>query len=274
MKNNGVHIAQTIRASLSEAFASLPRPVALTVLSLSNDSVTEQYTRIKEKMGKDLGVSVSLPQIPHGITTDDFIARIHEEANQSDGIIVQLPLPSHIDAEKVRDAIPKEKDVDCLGTDAYRAFEEGESAILPPVVGAFEYILRTANISVAGKKVVVVGHGRLVGAPAAAWFKQSGADVIVCDEHTEDVKEHTQKADIVVLGAGVPGLLKPDMIKEGVVILDAGTSESGGIVVGDADPACADKASLMTPVPGGIGPITIAMLYKNLYTLVSDKMKS
>jgi methylenetetrahydrofolate dehydrogenase (NADP+)/methenyltetrahydrofolate cyclohydrolase len=129
-----------------------------------------------------------------------------------------------------------------------------------------EYVLRTHDISCVRKRVTVVGQGRLVGKPAAALFEKRGA-VVVRVAKGDDIGAATRDADIIVLGAGEPGLLKPEMIKDGVVILDAGTSESRGAVVGDADPACADKASLFTPVPGGIGPIAVVEIFANLFEL-------
>ncbi|MEK7579460.1 MAG: bifunctional 5,10-methylenetetrahydrofolate dehydrogenase/5,10-methenyltetrahydrofolate cyclohydrolase [Patescibacteria group bacterium] len=272
MKVDGILIAREIRVSLTPLFTLLPKRARISVLVLSEDEATRQYIGIKERVGTALGIKVSIVRVPPTITTNDLVLKITEKASQGDGIIVQLPLPVHVDTEKIRNAIPKEKDIDCLGTDAYAEFETGQGKILPPVVGAFGHILHTHDVSVVGKNVVVVGHGRLVGQPATVWFKQQGAEVIVCDENTKDISEYTQKADIIVLGAGHPGLLKSDMIKSGVVILDAGTSESGGKVIGDADPHCEEKAALITPVPGGIGPVAIAILYKNLYTLITDRI--
>ena len=125
-------------------------------------------------------------------------------------------------------------------------------------------ILESECITVEGKEVVIVGNGSLVGKPAAAWFRLGGAHVDVADNETDNLPDVTKQADIIVCGAGVPGLITPEMIKEGVIILDAGTSEDSGKLRGDADPACADKASLYTPVPGGIGPITVAVLLRNV----------
>ncbi|MEX0930993.1 MAG: bifunctional 5,10-methylenetetrahydrofolate dehydrogenase/5,10-methenyltetrahydrofolate cyclohydrolase, partial [Candidatus Paceibacterota bacterium] len=112
--------------------------------------------------------------------------------------------------------------------------------------------------------------GRLVGKPVAKWFTEMGANVRVLTKESKDIAQYTKQADIIVCGAGASGFLKPDMIKEGVIILDAGTSEEGGVLRGDADPLCSEKAALMTPVPNGIGPVTIAMLLKNLVLLAEQ----
>ena len=179
---------------------------------------------------------------------------------------MQLALPEHIDTKAILDAVPVEKDIDVLSSKSRERFEKGELDITPPVVGAIKEIVEREQVEFGGKNVVVVGKGSLVGGPAALWFKNKGANVTVVDQDTNNITEVTQNADIIVSGAGVPGLITPDMIKEGMVLLDAGTSEQGGKLKGDADPACAEKASIFTPVPGGIGPITIATLLQNLVT--------
>ena len=143
---------------------------------------------------------------------------------------------------------------------------EGRS-VLAPVAGAIEEILERSTIDVRGKKCVVVGAGKLVGAPAAYLMRRLGSDVSVVTLESGSLDE-LKTADIVILGAGNPGFVTPEMIKEGVVLIDAGTSEQGGKVRGDADPACSEKAALFTPVPGGLGPIAVAMIFKNLLDLI------
>ncbi len=267
---DGRTIAKELRAELALSFGTLEKPPRVTVFVLSEDEATRQYIGIKERTGRELGATVSIERMPEDTTTQELIDAIGIAALATEGIIVQLPLPPHIDGEAVRDALPKSKDIDCLGTAAFADFDAGTGIVIPPVVSAMEHILRLNAIDILEKKVVVIGHGRLVGQPAEIWFRARGGHVTVCDQKTEDLSVHTKDADIIVLGAGVPGLLTPNMIKDGVAILDAGASEAGGKVVGDADPACAEKAALFTPVPGGIGPIAIAMLFRNLYILATD----
>jgi methylenetetrahydrofolate dehydrogenase (NADP+)/methenyltetrahydrofolate cyclohydrolase len=151
-------------------------------------------------------------------------------------------------------------------------YDGSDNTLLPPVVGAIAEISRTHNVSFANRSVVVVGNGRLVGAPAAAYAAKEGARVTVVTKDSDNISA-TRDADIIILGAGSPGLLTPDMVKEGVVVFDAGTSEEGGMLVGDADPAVVQKAALLTPVPGGIGPLTIAILLKNVLYLATHRRK-
>lgn len=268
---NGKEIAAEVSARVREEFAQRTARSVLQVIMVGSDAVTEQFVRIKKRVADSVGVELVERRFPAVISTEALVTEIQNSVSAGDGIIVQLPLPEHIDVKKIQSVIPASHDVDCLGTQARRAFEEGNSVLLPPVVGACKEILSRAGVDVAGKSAVVIGKGILVGAPSAVWLSQWGANVVALDEH-DFLETYSKKADIIVLGAGVPHLLKPDMIKDGVVILDAGTSESGGKVVGDADPSCAEKAALLTPVPGGIGPVAVAKIFENLLVCTSSTL--
>lgn len=255
----GRKIASQIKEEL--AFDTKPVFGVFEIVDGVSDEIqmaTEKFVEIKKKFAEDVGVTVVEIKLPAKATTEEIVQEIKRRESEFDGIIFQFPLPKHIDLDQVRNAIPPKKDIDVVGD---RAREEG--AMYPPVVGAFKEILDRNSIEVKEKKVVIIGRGELVGKPSVIYFEKEGADVVVLGRDS-DIKKETVDADILVLGAGVPGLITPDMIKEGVVILDAGTSEDQGKLAGDADPSCAEKASLFTPVPGGIGPITIAVLFKNL----------
>ena len=146
--------------------------------------------------------------------------------------------------------------------------------MLAPVTGAIKEILERLHVSLKDKKIVVVGNGRLVGAPTSAWLTSMGAEVAVLTREDAHIEAYTKDADIIVLGAGKANIVLPDMVKEGVIILDAGTSEAEGEVLGDASLLCAPKAAFFTPVPGGIGPIAVAMIFKNLFSLVHIRHNS
>lgn len=228
--------------------------------------VTASYARIKERGAEKLGIKMVRTELPEGSDTAAAIKAIQHLMEIADGVIPQLPIVSGIDAEAVINAMSKEKDVDVLSAAAVAEFETGKWSAIPPVPAALAYILKESGVDVRGKNIVSLGRGRLVGKPAAVLFQHLGATVDLLGRDA-DIVSYTKKADIIILGAGVPGILKPDMVKEGVAIIDAGTSESGGKVVGDADPAVADKAGVFTPVPGGVGPVAIAMIYKNVFAL-------
>lgn len=229
--------------------------LTLSIVVTQEDAVTNSFLKIKNRVAERLGVTV------------EYVPSLDDA--RGDGVILQLPLPEGVDTEHERNRIPLMKDVDGLSDAAFQAFCRGEFPP-PPVARALRTILSAHQVSPSGKRVVVVGQGRLVGLPAAELFRQEGASVTVL-KRGDDIGAQTRDADIVVLGAGEPGLLQPDMVREGVVILDAGTSESSGKVVGDASPACAEKASLFTPVPGGVGPVAVVEIFANLFELVKRR---
>jgi len=234
---DGRRIAEEILAGLGDSL----RGKKLGIVAAPGNPATESYVARKAKVAELLGVEV-------------VRGRLEDIASMCDGVLVQLP---HPDADTLIPNIPGHKDVDALG---------GHSPVLAPVAEAVKEVLMREGVGVANKKVVVVGEGRLVGKPVAAMLHEMGADVSVVTLGSGSLSALLD-ADIVVSGAGSPHFIKPEMLKQGVVLIDAGTSEQGGKVVGDCDPACANVASIFTPVPGGIGPIAVAMLFKNLSTL-------
>ncbi len=262
---DGKALAEKLYGELAEErkkFGDLTLGHLLTEIS----PVTASYARIKERGAERLQIKMVRTELPPGSSTDDALAAIKNLAETTDGVIPQLPIVQGIDVESVINAVPKEKDVDVLSLAAVAEFEKGGWPAIPPVPAALAYILKESGVDVRGKNLVCVGGGRLVGKPAAVLFKQLGANVTTLIKG-DDVASKTREADIIILGAGVAGLLKTDMVKDGVAVVDAGTSEQGGKVVGDADPSIAEKCSVFTPVPGGVGPVAIAMIYKNLFAL-------
>jgi len=260
---DGKKIRDEIIDELRPKFALLGG-ATLAVVWVGDDQATAKFVEQKKKFAEEAGVTLRLFEYENDITQADLEEAVRRLADDSEirGIIVQLPLPKHITTQAIIELVPPEKDIDALGP---------EAKILSPVVMAVKEIIDRYKIPFIGNTFVVVGQGKLVGRPVAVWLAQSGALVEVADQTTGDIEAFTKTADVIIMGAGVPGLLKPSMVKEGVVIIDAGTSEQAGRLEGDADPECIVKASLITPVPGGVGPIVIAELFKNLFTLVSAK---
>ena len=261
---DGKQIAEKLYGELAkerEEFGDLTLGHLLTETS----TVTASYARIKERGAARLNIKMIRAELPTGSSTEDAVAAIEELVATTDGVIPQLPIVQGIDPDVVLNAVPKEKDVDVLSAAAFAEFEKGGWPAIPPVPAALAYILKESGVDVRGKKLVAFGKGRLVGKPGGILFTRLGADVTYLIKG--DDTSPTRDADIIVLGTGVAGILKPDMVKDGVAVVDAGTSEQGGKVVGDADPEVAKKASVFTPVPGGVGPVAIAMIYKNLFAL-------
>lgn len=240
-------------------------PLSLGVVIATTSPVTQSYVGIKKRAAADLNIDVVEYRLSDSATLEEIIEATRK-AGTHDGVILQLPLPTGIDVDVAKNTISPMLDVDVLGDEAFRLFEADNFPAVPPVPAAMHYILKRNNIAIAGANMVLIGGGRLVGRPAGVLFKRLGANVRTLVKG-DDVASATKEADIIISGAGVPALLKPDMIKEGVAIIDGGTSESGGMVVGDADPACAEKASVFTPVPGGVGPIAVVEIFANLVAL-------
>lgn len=251
---DGRQVAAEILADVKARAARLPRAPQVVALVGEETRATLSYLKIKKSRAHDAGCTFEVR--PLGSSYDD-----------ADAVIIQLPLPQGLDQKKLCDGIPVAQDADVLSAAARDAFLKGkQDALLPPVAGAVQEILKRSHIDPRGKSVAVVGNGWLVGNPVAAWLKQQGATVAILTSSSQ-VEQSLPEADIVVSGAGVPHLIKPDYLKGGVVLIDAGTSESSGALAGDADPACAEAASVFTPVPGGVGPIAVAWLFNNVVTL-------
>jgi methylenetetrahydrofolate dehydrogenase (NADP+)/methenyltetrahydrofolate cyclohydrolase len=266
---DGKHIAAGIIRTLTSR--EDVRALSLTVISIDPTFATKKYLAIKERVALEVGVMLEVVTLPAHATTKDVLDAISSRKH-ADGVVLQLPYPPHIDMAALLQALPQHQDVDVMGDAARSAFEEGDELVTPPVVAAIARMSDEYAISFAGKHVVVIGKGKLVGAPAATWARRQGATVTALSK-TDDSKPFLKDADIVISGAGAPGLIQPSMIKEGVVIFDAGTSEDAGKLRGDADAQCAAHASFMTPVPGGIGPVAVALLFDNLVTLARARQK-
>ncbi|MCX6735536.1 MAG: bifunctional 5,10-methylenetetrahydrofolate dehydrogenase/5,10-methenyltetrahydrofolate cyclohydrolase [Candidatus Parcubacteria bacterium] len=263
---NGKQIAQEIKDALKKEAATLPRKLRLDIIYAGTDPVIENFLGMKIRVGKEIGVDTIVHRLPESISQKELIAHIKSIGSDSsaDGMLVQLPLPGGMDIQEILNTVPPEKDVDVLSDSALKLFSENKTDNISPVAGAFMEILQRNNVSLKSKKIVILGRGRLVGKPFAICVEREGADVTYLNSTTGDPVPHLLKADIIATGMGKPHFIKPEMIREGVIILDGGTSEKNGKIVGDADPACAEKCQIFTPVPGGIGPITVALIFKNL----------
>jgi len=261
---DGRMLAEVVYSDVRARVAFLKHPVRLGIVTCAPNFETEKYLEIKIKKAREVGIKVEVVTLQETASTEEVIDALKKLVPETDGVVVQLPLPSHIDTDAVLNALPSSHDVDVL--------KKETNEVLSPVVGALKTILDTCCVTPKEKFVTVIGSGRLVGLPAYNWFQTQGAFVSVVTKDTSDISHYTKNADIIVAGAGVPNLITPDMVKEGVVILDAGTSEEGGMLKGDAHPDCASKSSIFTPVPGGIGPLTIAVLLRNVVELAETKM--
>ena len=248
----------------------------LAVVIVGDDPASHAYVGMKEKACKKVGVYSIVHKMPDSISQTEIIEIIQMMNTNSHihGILVQLPLPPHIDTDKILEVIDPKKDVD--GFHAYNVGRlvtglDGFVACTPlGVMKMFEEY----DIDLKGKDVCVVGASNIVGKPMSSLLLNADATVTVTHIHTKDLKAHTSKADIIVVGVGVPGLIKEDMVKDGAIVIDIGMNRiADGSLVGDVDfKNVSPKCSYITPVPGGVGPMTIAMLLSN--TLISAKQRA
>lgn len=257
---DGKALAQELYSTLTSRIAGLSFVPHLAIISCAPDFGTQKYIGLKQARADMIGVAVTLFDNPVETTTGDLVTQIQQAVSRHHGIIVQLPLPAHIDTEAVLAAIPASHDVDALAS---------TDLVLSPVAAAIDHISAVHGVVWAGKEVVIFGQGRLVGKPVAHYAKKHGALLQVVTETTSDPYLLTATADIIVLGVGKSEIVTAAVVKEGVVVFDAGASEDSGVLRGDAAPDVADKAALFTPVPGGIGPLTLAFLFSNLVDLAT-----
>ena len=280
---SGKEIADQIRSEIVEEIARLKETniiPGLGVILVGNDPASDTYVRMKQKMCEDLGIISKDFRPEDDVTQDELHALINKFNNDSDihGILVQLPLPSHIDEKEALSTVAYEKDVDGFHPINVGKMTLGEAGFVPATpAGIIEILLRSGN-NPEGKHVVIVGRSRIVGRPLLNLLTQKreggNATVTLCHTRTPDLSVHTKQADILIAAAGMPGMIDGSMIKEGVVVIDVGTNrvedpskKSGYRLVGDVDfDSIAEKAKAITPVPGGVGPMTIMMLMKNTVT--------
>jgi methylenetetrahydrofolate dehydrogenase (NADP+)/methenyltetrahydrofolate cyclohydrolase len=242
--------AHEVRA-LRQAHQISPR---LAIVVTVENPVIDIYMRMKNRYGADILVDVDI----HRVRQDDAPALIRQlnENPAVHGIIVQLPLERPAETDMVVDLVAPEKDVDALGKDA--TFD-------PATPMAILWLLAGYNIDLRGKKVLLIGRGKLVGAPLEKIFKKSGVDVTVADRSTVDLRAETLQADVIITATGSPAILYPDMIKKGAVVVDAGVAGEEGKTVGDVAAEVYDRDDLtITPAKGGVGPLTVCALFENV----------
>jgi len=277
---DGKSLANKVQATVSTEVEQLKQEKnivpGLAVILIGDDPASHAYVKMKAKACEKVGFYSITHNMPDTISQDEIIATIEMMNNNPriDGILVQLPLPKHVDTDKILEVIDPKKDVD--GFHAYnvgRLVTNLDSFVACTPLGVMK-MFEEYNIDLKGQDVCVVGASNIVGKPMAALLLNAEATVTVTHIHTKNLKSHTSKADIIVVGVGVPGLIKEDMVKDGAIVIDIGINRiADGSLVGDVDfKAVSPKCSYITPVPGGVGPMTIAMLLSN--TLKAAKARA
>ncbi|MDD5086538.1 MAG: 5-formyltetrahydrofolate cyclo-ligase, partial [Candidatus Nanoarchaeia archaeon] len=273
---DGKSLSNKILDKIKEKIENEKIDLKLAVIIIGNDPASELYVKIKEKKCEYVGIKFELVRFNLDASEEDIIKKIDELNNDDSvtGILVQLPTPKHLSKEKIVNKIRVDKDVDCLTKLNRALIEKGEEYFSCCTPNGIIRILEENNISLKDKKTVIVGKGYLVGKPLSLMLKNLKVNFDVYNKKTNNIKEKTKKADILISATGVPHLIKSDYLKHGSVVIDAGNSKLGGNMVGDVDfEDVKNKVSFITPVPGGVGPMTVAMLIENLLLAYHKNLK-
>ena len=264
---NGKNLAEQIKNNLAQQIAALQTPPQLDIVLVGHDDASEIYVRNKIKAAEHINLKTVLHRFDENITENELstmVEKLNADKNVN-GIIVQLPLPPHIDTHRIINLIEPKKDVD-----GFHPYNTGllQNNQVPYFIAATPLgvmrLIQTVCPNLSGKNVVIIGASLIVGRPLATLLLNQECTVTITHIHTKNIKELTQKADIVVAACGVANLVKADWIKSGAVLIDVGINRCNGKICGDIDFASVqDKAGAITPVPGGVGPMTIAMLLEN-----------
>ena len=288
---DGVAIAAEIKAEVAaevSALSGMGFTPGLAVILVGSVAASEIYVRSKVKTCGELGIYSEMRTPPETVTTDELLAMVAELNGRDDidGILIQLPLPAHVDTKRLLEAVAPEKDVDGFHPVNVGRLQSGQPGLQPCTPAGVMEMLRRRNIPVAGKNAVVIGRSDIVGKPMAMLLLNASATVTICHSKTSNLAAVTQQADILVAAIGRAGYVTEDMVKQGAVIIDVGINREtderkvkeffgddggraatfakrGSVVVGDVHPAAFRTSSAYTPVPGGVGALTIAMLMSN-----------
>jgi methylenetetrahydrofolate dehydrogenase (NADP+)/methenyltetrahydrofolate cyclohydrolase len=267
---NGKEIAEKISESLKKEIQESGRKLTMAAVLVGGNEELKRFVALKEKAAEKIGIGFKFFEASEKLSQEELISEIKKLSQDTaiDGILVELPLPDKYDTQKVLDAIVPEKDVDILTTENQKKFYNGDFSVLPPAVEALKNILNEIKLDVKGKQAVVFGVGQLVGKPVSRWFESEGARVSVIDIDTKHPEKISPQADILVSGVGKSRLIGVNMVKEGAVVIDFGYELTIDGVTGDVNfNSVSKKAGAITPVPGGVGPLVVMAVFRNLVKL-------
>ena len=270
-------ILEKIREEHSQLKEKYGKPAGLAVVIVGNNPASQVYVKNKIRACENVGFYSENIELDENISEKELLQEINK-LNKNDrinGILVQLPLPAHINELKIIDSISPEKDVDGFHVANIGKMVIGdETGFLSCTPYGIMQLLEEYKIEIAGKDAVIIGRSNIVGKPMALMLIQKGATVQVCNSRTKDLRKKLNDADIIIVAAGVPKLLKKEDVKEGAVVIDVGINRVDGKICGDVDyEEVAERASYITPVPGGVGPMTIASLIKNTFKSYKNSLK-
>ncbi|MDC0197808.1 bifunctional methylenetetrahydrofolate dehydrogenase/methenyltetrahydrofolate cyclohydrolase FolD [Candidatus Thioglobus sp.] len=272
---DGKTLAQNLRKKIANQVKQYSRPPGLAVILVGDDEASQLYVRNKTRACVEVGFYSDQIHKSSNITEEELLSEVNRlnENQNIDGILVQLPLPLHIDSNKIIEAIIPEKDVDGFSSENVGKLSQNKSFISPCTPKGVMKMLDSIKCDLRGKDCVIIGASNIVGRPMAMELLNAGATVQVCHKGTKEITHKTKSADVIIAAAGVANLVKSDWIKEGVILIDVGINrQADGSMTGDVDFEDVNGiASAITPVPGGVGPMTIAVLLEN--TLIAYEAK-
>ena len=262
---DGKALAARIRAEVAREVAAFARPIGLATVLVGDDPASEVYIRLKHKATLEVGIEARDLRLPASTSEEELLSLVAElNADDAiDGILVQLPLPDGLDEGRVINAINPLKDVDGIHPMTAGLLLAGTPGHVPGTpLGVLE-LLDEYGVELQGANAVVIGRSNIVGKPVALLLLHRHATITICHSRTRDLAAQALQADVIVAAVGVPGLVRPEMVKEGAAVIDVGITRTDDGLRGDVAPEVAARAGLLTPVPGGVGPMTIAMLLKS-----------
>jgi len=261
---DGTALAARIRAELKDEVAEHGE-IGLATVLVGEDPASEVYIRLKHKAAQEVGIRPLDKRLPAGTSEEELLDLVGElnEDESIDGILVQTPLPEQIDEARVMRTIDPMRDVDGLHPFNAGQLYLGRRTLVPATPLGVMTLLDEYRIPLAGQRVVVIGRSPLVGKPVALLLLEANATVTICHSRTQELARHTLDADVLVVAVGLPGVVTADMVKQGAAVVDVGITRTEAGLVGDVDPSVAEVAAFWTPVPGGVGPMTIACLLGN-----------
>lgn len=262
----GKPVAESILKEVKKGVGELGFAPGLAVVRVGDDPASKVYVASKLKRAAEVGIKGTEHHLPETATESELLELVHKLNTDESvhGFIVQLPLPPHINAEKALESIYPEKDVDGLHPLNLGKLVAGEPSFVPATPLGVMEMLSHYKIEIAGKNAVVVGRSNMVGKPTAALLLNANATVEVCHSRTRDLGEHTKRAEILVVAVGKPSLITEEMVREGAAVIDVGINRTEGKLVGDVDFEKVRKKARVSPVPGGVGLLTVACLMKNV----------
>jgi methylenetetrahydrofolate dehydrogenase (NADP+) / methenyltetrahydrofolate cyclohydrolase len=272
---DGKALAARIREEVAREVEAFPRPIGLATVLVGDDPASDVYIRMKHKATVEVGIEARDLRLPTETAQDDLLAFVRELNSDDaiDGILVQLPLPEQIDEGRVIRAVDPVKDVDGFHPVNAGLLLAGTPGHVPGTPLGVLALLDEYCVELKGANAVVIGRSDIVGKPVALLLLHRHATVTICHSRTRDLAAETARADVVVAAVGVPGIVTPEMVRPGAAVVDVGINRTENGLVGDVDPAVAERAGLLTPVPGGVGPMTIAMLLRSTIRAARYRLK-